>query len=304
METSNIIPSVSFQMMTHTTPVLFTRFGYYWWNSWSRGSRTSQRSITFLMVVVGNIKISKTSLIYVSIKRTFPSRQSGFSFQLATGNGPVMELVVQWNIILQNEVCTDHSTTTFWTICGAGSMSRTFFGIDKEDMVEVREKMEKRFEDGKMAPGTRSSHHFIPQSALQIGHKLCSENDSFVDIHDLKIQTRVDIGDIAASSYISYMYNSLWLVGLVNKVYEEQDDLDVQFMHPHGPWKTFNWPQGGDSCYFPIKNIVCCTYYNLWKNLQGLWWRLWQNSCCVCKTSFVNSCWFDAVKTCYDVPYK
>ena len=303
METSNIIPSVSFQMMTHTTPVLFTRFGYYWWNSWSRGSRTSQRSITFLMVVVGNIKISKTSLIYVSIKRTFPSRQSGFSFQLATGNGPVMELVVQWNIILQNEVCTDHSTTTFWTICGAGSMSRTFFGIDK-DMVEVREKMEKRFEDGKMAPGTRSSHHFIPQSALQIGHKLCSENDSFVDIHDLKIQTRVDIGDIAASSYISYMYNSLWLVGLVNKVYEEQDDLDVQFMHPHGPRKTFNWPQGGDSCYFPIKNIVCCTYYNLWKNLQGLWWRLWQNSCCVCKTSFVNSCWFDAVKTCYDVPYK
>ena len=148
METSNIIPSVSFQMMTHTTPVLFTRFGYYWWNSWSRGSRTSQRSITFLMVVVGTITISKTSLIYVSIKRTFPSRQSGFSFQLATGNGPVMELVVQWNIILQNEVCTDHSTTTFWTICGAGSMSRTFFGIDKEDMVEVREKMEKRFEDG------------------------------------------------------------------------------------------------------------------------------------------------------------
>ena len=120
-------------------------------------------------------------------------------------------------------------------------MSRTFFGIDKEDMVEVREKMEKRFEDGKMAPGTRSSHHFIPQSVLQIGHKLCSENDSFVDIHDLKIQTRVDIGDIAASSYISYMYNSLWLVGLVNKVYEEQDDLDVQFMHPpmdHGKHST------------------------------------------------------------------
>ena len=28
-------------------------------------------------------------------------------------------------------------------------------------------------------------------------------------------------------------------------------------MHPHGPQKTFNWPQGGDSCYVPIKNIVC-----------------------------------------------
>ena len=71
METSNIIPSISFQMTTHTTTVLFTRFRHYWWNSWRRGSQTSQRSITFLMVVVGNIKISRTSLIYVSIKRTF-----------------------------------------------------------------------------------------------------------------------------------------------------------------------------------------------------------------------------------------
>ena len=117
--------------------------------------------------------------------------------------------------------------------------------------------MEKRFEDGKTVPGTRSSHHFIPQSASQIGHKLCSEDDSFVDIHDFKIPTRVDIGDFTPSSYISCVYNSLWWVGLVNKVDEEQCDVDVQFMHPHGPRKTFNWPQVGDSCYAPIKNIVC-----------------------------------------------
>ena len=132
-----------------------------------------------------------------------------------------------------------------------------FFGIDKEDMVEVREKMEKRFKDGKTVPSTRSSHLFIPQSASQIGHKLCSEDDSFVDTHDFKIPTRVDIVDIAPSSYFSCGYNSLWWVGLVNKVNEEHRDVDVQFMRPHGPRKTFNWPQGGDSCYVPIKNIVC-----------------------------------------------
>ena len=119
---------------------------------------------------------------------------------------------------------------------------KRIFGIDKEDMVEVREKMEKRFEDGKTVPGTRSSHHFIPQSASQIGHKLCSEDGLFVDILDVKIPTRVDVGDNAPLSYISCVYNSLWWVGLVNKVDEEPGDLDVQFMHPHGPQKTFNWP--------------------------------------------------------------
>ena len=47
--------------------------------------------------------------------------------------------------------------------------------------------MEKRFEDGKTVPGTRSMHNFIPQSVSQIGHKLCSEDDSIVDIHDFEI---------------------------------------------------------------------------------------------------------------------
>ena len=149
METSNIIPSVSFQMTTHTTPVLLTRFRHYWWNSWSTGSQMSQRSITFLMVVVDNTKISRTSLIYVSIKRTFPSKQSGFSLQLATGNHCVMELVVWWNAMLQNEVCRDHSTTKFWAIVWCWKYAKkkwnqlSIIGIDKEDMIKVREKMEK-----------------------------------------------------------------------------------------------------------------------------------------------------------------
>ena len=117
-----------------------------------------------------------------------------------------------------------------------------FFDIDKEDMVEVREKMEKRFEDAKTVPGTTSTHHFIPQSASQIGHKLCSEDGLFADILHIKIPARADVGDSAPLSYISCVYNSLWWVGLVNKVDEEPGDLDVQFMHPHGPQKTFNCP--------------------------------------------------------------
>ena len=106
-------------------------------------------------------------------------------------------------------------------VCQEEMKSIIFFGIDKEDMVEVREKMEKRFEGGKTVPGTRSSHHFIPQWASQIEYKLCSKDDSFVHIHDFKIPTQVDIGDIAPSSYISCMYISLQWVSLVNKVDEK-----------------------------------------------------------------------------------
>ena len=72
------------------------------------------------------------------------------------------------------------------------------FGIDKEDMVEVRENLEKRLKDSKTVPCIRNSHHFIPQSASQIGHKLCSEDDSFVEIHVFKTPAPVDIGDITS----------------------------------------------------------------------------------------------------------
>ena len=151
---------------------------------------------------------------------------------------------------------------------------KRIFGIDKEDMVEVREKMEKRFEDGKTVPGTTSTHHFIPhhfipQSASQIGHKLCSENDSFVDIHYFEIPTRVDIGNVAPSSYISSVHKSLWWVGLANKVDEEQGDVNVRIMHPHGPRKTFSWSQGGDGCYVPIK-ILSVLYKHLLQPLEEL----------------------------------
>ena len=68
------------------------------------------------MVVVDNIKFSRTSLIYVLLKTTFTSKQRRFSLQQATGNHRVMELVVQWNAMLQNEFCRDSSTTKYWTI--------------------------------------------------------------------------------------------------------------------------------------------------------------------------------------------
>ena len=46
-------------------------------------------------------------------------------------------------------------------------------------------------------------------------------------------------------------------IALVDNVDKDQGDVYVHFMHPHGPRKTFNWPQRADSCHIPVKNIVC-----------------------------------------------
>ena len=57
--------------------------------------------------------------------------------------------------------------------------------------------------------------------------------------------------------YMACLYNSFWWVGLVTQVDVEQGDVKVDIMFPHGPHKTFNWPETEDSSYVPIKNILC-----------------------------------------------
>ena len=56
---------------------------------------------------------------------------------------------------------------------------------------------------------------------------------------------------------MSHAFMTLWWVDLVTQVDVEQSDVKVQFMFPRGPCKTFNWSETEDSCYVPIKNILC-----------------------------------------------
>ena len=36
-----------------------------------------------------------------------------------------------------------------------------------------------------------------------------------------------------------------------------EGDSKIEFLHPHGPGKTFNWPSVADKCFVPVSNILC-----------------------------------------------
>ena len=131
-----------------------------------------------------------------------------------------------------------------------------FFWISKETIDEVRKSLE-RFSRGNTVPDRRSSHHFIPLSSSKIAQKLSSENESLARTYDLNLLTTFQLFDIRPMTYVTCHYNSFWWVGLVTQVDVEQDGIKVQFMFPHGPHKTFNWPEIEDSWYVQIKNILC-----------------------------------------------
>ena len=79
---------------------------------------------------------------------------------------------------------------------------------------------------------------------------------SVVDIHDFDVPTLFEIGNIIPSAWCSLYIYSFWLVGRASLVNIAAGDVKIDLMHPYRPQKTFNWPQRGDSCYVPVKNII------------------------------------------------
>ena len=142
-------------------------------------------------------------------------------------------------------------------VCKEKMSKIKFFGISKELMNEVCKSLEKQFSRGNTVPGTLSSHHFIPLPSSKITHKLSSVDESHAGTHDYNLPTTFQLCDIRPVTYVTCFYNYFWLVGLVTQVDVEQGNVKVQLMFPHGPHKTFNWPETEDSCYVPIKNILC-----------------------------------------------
>ena len=149
-----------------------------------------------------------------------------------------------------NSQILDHKAML--NVCKEEMSQKKLSGISKGTMGGVYKSFVEWYSRGNTVPGTQSSHHFIPLSSSKIAHKLSSEDESRAGTHDFNLPTTFQLCDIRPMTCVTCLYDSFWWVGLVTQV-----DVKVQFMFPHGPCKTFNWPETEDSCYVPIKNILC-----------------------------------------------
>ena len=113
------------------------------------------------------------------------------------------------------------------------------FLCNKSEMRNVREQLEIRFEKGKTLPGTRSFHHFVPQSRSNISFKITSNDEkfsgSFNFFNDESFE--LDMKMITIGRFVSCRYDTFWWIGMVEKIDEEAGDLVIKFLHPHGPCK-------------------------------------------------------------------
>ena len=85
---------------------------------------------------------------------------------------------------------------------------------------------------------------------------------------DKSLTKETDIKNIKCFLYVSCIYDTFWWIGIMTEVNVHQDDLKIEFLHPHGPRKTFSWPPVVNKCFIPVPNIlwmywISDTYDNL-----------------------------------------
>ena len=125
-------------------------------------------------------------------------------------------------------------------------------------MVNIRADLEDRFAKSKTMPGTRSSHHFVPISCNKIANKLTSEDREFLQFDfDKSLTEEIAIKNIKCFLYVNNIYHTFRWVGIVTEVNVHEGDLKIEFLHPHGPRKTFSWPSVADKCFVSVSNILC-----------------------------------------------
>jgi hypothetical protein len=120
----------------------------------------------------------------------------------------------------------------------------------------LRDNWEHRFECIHAVPGTRSYHQFIPVSEVEIGVKRCSSDENFSLKYNFMQTSHDKSYHFKESMYIACVYDGEWWLGLITSLNLEEQDATVKFLHPHGPSRSFYWPEKDDYCEVPLIHIL------------------------------------------------
>ena len=140
-----------------------------------------------------------------------------------------------------------------------------FFNVPPEDVARSETELKVRFELARTVKGTLQFHRFVPisKSRLHVYRLSAQANDP--ELVPISESYGVDIGNEAArclhvqeQSFVCCLYDNVPWICMVDEISDEYGDYRINFMHPHGPARQFQWPLRKDPCWIPNDDILCC----------------------------------------------
>ena len=129
-----------------------------------------------------------------------------------------------------------------------------FHYATNNEYLEQASYLKNRFETTRTIAGTHRLHSFIP---------ILSE---IIEVRDFsgcpdKRQERVTIAESstvsfsAINGYVTVIYDGFWWLASVIKSMQETEEVEVNFLHPHGPSRSFSYPYPPD--------LLCVSYHDI-----------------------------------------
>ena len=105
--------------------------------------------------------------------------------------------------------------------------------------------------------GTRSYHYFEHIGNGKIGAKILSSDEQFEKkAHHAPLLCH-SMNDLHVNSYLAFVFDKKWYVGIINDVDLEECEIEVSSMHPAGPARTFFWPARVDEVWVHSGQVLC-----------------------------------------------
>lgn len=141
---------------------------------------------------------------------------------------------------LQNQIGTVDAMLAY---CSEKLSSIKFIELTTNELQQHRQELEERFKLASTIKGTRGFHFFEPIGQMKIGMKRVSSDPTFSLLHNFNVSKA--------------LYDQKWYIGVILEVDVENGDVQVNFMHPNGPSRSFQWPKNQDICWVPNQHILC-----------------------------------------------
>ena len=123
-----------------------------------------------------------------------------------------------------------------------------------EDYQREQHNLERRFHQSRTIPGTRKLHSFVPISKSKVRVRFYSASDTFKE-ERVTLATN-DLPSESIVGFVTCLWDRNWWLACVLEVIQEDSLVKLTLLHPHGPNRSFKYPEIQDIRTVPIYDIL------------------------------------------------
>ena len=130
----------------------------------------------------------------------------------------------------------------------------SFQYLTMDDYKREHTHLEQRFRQSRTIPGTRKLHSFVPLSRIKVSTKVYSFSATSKEERVTVLENEVASEEI--KGFVTCVYDKEWWVGCVLQVDEDSEQVNVSFLHPHGPSRSFKYPAKPDILNISVRDVL------------------------------------------------